>query len=709
MTKKPLTDEVIALWHPDKNSGVDLSKLSGGSGKKVWWQCPQGHDFESAIRDVTGGHGCPYCSGSKVWSGFNDLSTTHPVLANEWNNELNGGLNPNQVSYGSKTKVWWTGSCGHNFVASVGSRAVSHRGCPYCSGQKILIGFNDLATTHPQFVTQWHPVKNADTTPQEFTAGSNKKVWWFGECGHEFIASIAEKIRSGDKGCPYCSGKSVLAGFNDLGSQFPELSKEWDPENDISVSEISAKSIKKVKWICSHGHHYDATVRSRTQNGTGCNYCTGRRTLPGLNDVFSTHPHLKEEWDEEKNKNLLPESLSRSSSTSVWWLCPTGLHSYLMPINSRTGKFSSGCNICSNRVYVKGHNDLTITCPELVDEWHPVLNGDMLPNGILKSHKERVWWLCANGHEWEISPASRVSSNPVTGCPVCQSKNFSSQPEKDLVDMLENKGLEVLTNRRDVINGMELDIYLPAFKVAIEYNGLYWHTEEMGKDRTYHYNKWLKTKEKGIQLIQIWEDEWLANPERIKNMLLHKLGLSQQEKVYARKTKVVLISKEEAEVFLQQNHIQGYASGSYYYGLQETAGKERMVAVLVLKKESGETLNIIRYATAFNVVGGFTKLISHTEKNLAFKRFITFSDHSISDGSLYRNNGFIVDKELAPDYRYLVKRQRLHKFGYRLKRFRTDPELLWQEGLTEKELAKLNGLSRIWDAGKTRWVKVVGN
>lgn len=116
----------------------------------------------------------------------------------------------------------------------------------------------------------------------------------------------------------------------------------------------------------------------------------------------------------------------------------------------------------------------------------------------------------------------------------------------------------------------------------------------------------------------------------------------------------------------------------------------------------------IRYATAARVPGGgFTKLLAHAENVYAPSHFITFADHTISDGGLYENNGFIVDKELPPDYMYVVNKERKHKFGYRLKRFQNDPNLLWEEGLTERELAALNSLPRIWDAGKTRYIKPI--
>src|SRR5690606_30137123 len=128
-----------------------------------------------------------------------------------------------------------------------------------------------------------------------------------------------------------------------------------------------------------------------------------------------------------------------------------------------------------------------------------------------------------------------------------------------------------------------------------------------------------------------------------------------------------------------------------------------IVAVCVLKKFRDD-LTLSRYATDRLVPGGHSKMISWIQKNLDFDRLVTFADLCVSDGSLYETTGWRRDAELAPDYRYVVGSRREHKFNYRLKRFRDDPNLLFEEGMTEKQLAELNGIPRIWDCGKIRYV-----
>lgn len=241
-------------------------------------------------------------------------------------------------------------------------------------------------------------------------------------------------------------------------------------------------------------------------------------------------------------------------------------------------------------------------------------------------------------------------------------------------------------------------------KIAVEYNGLYWYSEQFSKGKEYRHSKWEALRKIGYQLIQIWEDDWKRSPKIVKSMLLHKLGKSDSTKIFARKTTATKISRTEAVNFLDAYHIQGSPPASQFYGLRDETNS--LCAVIAVRKD-GKMIDVVRYATSGNVVGGFTKLLRFVEISLNPSGFVTFSDHCVSDGGLYASTGFVVDKELPPDYHYLVNNKREHKANYRLKRFREDPSLKWEEGLSERELAILNGIHRIWDAGKIRWVKML--
>ena len=130
------------------------------------------------------------------------------------------------------------------------------RDCPYCNNKKVLSGYNDLATVNPNLAKQWHPTKNGDLTPQMVTKGSNKKVWWQCSLGHEWQANICNRSKSNGTSCPYCSGKKVLAGFNDLLTVNPILASEWSYKlnSNLTPDMVTANSNQKVWWECNKGH-----------------------------------------------------------------------------------------------------------------------------------------------------------------------------------------------------------------------------------------------------------------------------------------------------------------------------------------------------------------------------------------------------------------------------------------------------------------------
>lgn len=619
----------------------------------------------------------------------------------------NPDIDVDKLTLGSYRKVWWIGKCGHEWEARVFSR-VGGTGCPYCSGSKILVGFNDLGSNFPKVASEWHPTKNGTLTPQQITSYNNKKVWWQCEKGHEWEVSSSNRLNrvksNGEVSkCPYCSGKKVVAGENSISATHPEVAMEWHPTKNGTVTPegVSKGSRMMAWWVCKEGHEWQASVCNRSAKNSRCPLCSGLYHL----SLREKDAKVAGEWHPTKNGKLTPDDVGPGTDKKVWWKCERG-HEWEAVIYSRNSRGitkGKGCPVCVNAVILAGFNDLASVYPEIAKDWLVEKNDNIKPEEVGSKARRLAWWQCENGHEWKAAVYARTQG--LTGCPRCAAQSFSSKAEMAIAESFIDEKL-VLSDRK-VLNGRELDIYVPGRKFAIEFNGIYWHSEIHKKDKNYHYKKWLDCKDEGIQLVQIWEDEWNSNPDRVLKSLRHKMGLGNQRKVMARKTKVSIIDKVETESFLNENHVQGFASGSYYLGLTEE-GSQELVAVIVLKKEAntqGKTLNIIRYATSAHVIGGFTKLLKYVETFYKPEKFITFSDHCISDGKLYESNGFTADKEIPPDYMYVIRGQRKHKFGYRLKRFKNDESLEYVEGMTEKELAELNQLPRIWDAGKTRWVK----
>lgn len=199
---------IARQWHPTKNGTLTPHDVMGGTWKKVWWRCEKGHEWRTAIVSRTsGGVGCPVCAGKVIVSGENDFASRFPAIAAQWHPTRNGSLMPNHISPFSNRKVWWQCELGHAYIAAVSARTMHHSGCPYCTGRKVLVGFNDLASLQPRVAAQWHPTLNGTLTPEMVTTGSHKKVWW--ECpeGHVWKAVIHSRAGIRKCNCPVCAGK----------------------------------------------------------------------------------------------------------------------------------------------------------------------------------------------------------------------------------------------------------------------------------------------------------------------------------------------------------------------------------------------------------------------------------------------------------------------------------------------------------------------
>ena len=189
-------------------------------------------------------------------------------------------LDPTEVTAGSHKKVQWRCAEGHTWTASVIQVATGGCGCPYCAGTRAISGETDLATVHPMLMAEWDTEKNAGLDPTQTLPSSHDKAWWRCERGHSYQAAIFSRTREKSSGCPYCTGRKVLAGFNDLSTLKPGLAEEWyQPLNgELTPRDVTLGSNKKVWWRCGERHVWQAAIYSRTrQRGAGCPICTGTK------------------------------------------------------------------------------------------------------------------------------------------------------------------------------------------------------------------------------------------------------------------------------------------------------------------------------------------------------------------------------------------------------------------------------------------------
>lgn len=415
--------ELAKYWDYVKNGDLLPTQINAGSNKQLWWVCAKGldHSWQAPPARLKNGFGCPFCSGRNAVSGESDIATTHPGIAAEWDQVLNGDLSPAQVKAGSNKAVWWVCSKykSHSWKAIIASRALSGRGCPFCSNQRAFAGFNDLKTTNPEIASQWDFEKNT-ITPQEVLAGSREKVWWHCQtASHSYEMAIFRRTNGGN--CNICAGKTVVSGINDLASQRSNLLDEWDfaKNGDLDPRTITSNSNKKVWWICKENplHSWDATPNGR--NRTGCPICSGKRVIEGVNDLQTTLPELAKQWSLEANNGLLPSQVGTGSKDKYWWVCPQdSSHKWQASLSNRAKK-GYGCPICSNQLVQTGFNDLETLFPELSRQWDYSRNDDVHPSEVLAGTEAKFWWKCQkdNRHHWKATVSSRTLQK--TGCPIC--------------------------------------------------------------------------------------------------------------------------------------------------------------------------------------------------------------------------------------------------------------------------------------------------
>ena len=343
---------------------------------------------------------------------------------------------------------------------------------------------NSLAEVHPELVSEWSE-KNLPLTPDDITFGSNKKVWWKGACGHEWKTSV--KARSNGEKCPICSGARVIAGINDLATLEPLLEKQWSEKNKIKPTEVSIGSHKKVIWRCEKGHEWEAAVKSRTINKTGCPYCSHNKVLAGFNDLATLLPDIAAEWS-EKNLPLKPDEVNAKSRENVWWRCSKCGNEWKSVINARVK--GTVCPVCAEREVLAGYNDLAITDSQLLSEWDYEKN-KWKPTEVSRTSAKRAWWKCRHGHSWSMKINERTILNK--GCRICEQEYLSLFPALAVSYYSNRKGLKAELGS-DRLLGVPLETYIPSEKLAIESGSA---------DENLEIMKAHMCKQRGIRLIKL--------------------------------------------------------------------------------------------------------------------------------------------------------------------------------------------------------------
>lgn len=281
-----------------------------------------------------------------------------------------------------------------------------------------------------------------------------------------------------------------------------------------------------------------------------------------------------------------------------------------------------------------------------------------------------------------------------------------SKIEKEMEDYCRSLFDDIEVQSRKIIPPLEIDVYIPLKQIAIEHHGLYWHSEQNKSSRFYHKKKSELCQEKGIRLIQIFEDEWRDKKQIVKSRLKHICGLTKY-KIYGRKCKIERITNNSLKKkFLDKYHIQGNDKSLVYYGLYY---KNRLVSLMTFgplrnalgnKTKQENVWELVRYCTIsnFTVVGGAHKLLKHFLTIHKPLKIVTYADARWSVGNLYEQIGFKKVGMTLPNYFYIVNNKRMHRFSFQ-KHTLKDKLKRYDPNLSEIENMKNNGYYRIWDCG----------
>lgn len=478
MNNKPYVSEypkLLSEWDYEKNKKMSLTpdKTTIGSGKSVWWKCSRGHSWKTSVAQRNKQEGCPYCRGRKIWPGYNDFATLFPDLLTEWDYERNT-TDPNTVAPASTKKYYWICRKGHKYESTIASRTRLSTGCPYCSNQKLLVGFNDFQTMYPKIAQEWDYGKNTKS-PSEFIGASENYAWWICKKGHSWRTMISTRVSG--TGCPKCAKEYKTsipeqAVFFYCKHYFPDTINSYKPEwlgkseVDVFIPSKSIaiefdgrawhknveKDIKKNELCKAHGITIfrirepglvafdDNCIEIPKISYKSLNYAiytllqrlgvnnpkiNVENDLDNIYELMSfqekeksiskKYPRIAMEWDYEHNsKYLSPETLNYNSKIKVSWICPQG-HHYEARVEHRT-RTGSGCPVCAGKKVITGFNDLDSHYPELSKEWDYEKNS-ILPTEIYYSSTKKVWWKCKESHSWKASIQQRVRTG--SGCPYC--------------------------------------------------------------------------------------------------------------------------------------------------------------------------------------------------------------------------------------------------------------------------------------------------
>lgn len=460
-------------------------------------------------------------------------------------------------------------------------------------------------------------------------------------------------------------------------------------EKYILLSKTYTNCFDKFKYQCPKGHINSINLHN-WKKGHRCPECNNRRkyTIDEITIAF-----------QKENYRLLSSNY-KNNKQKLKFICP---ESHIGEITwDNWNNKNQRCAVCSHETGSK---------KQQIDKHHIVEFFQKENYEILNIQRNNPnWYITFKCPQKHINTTRWGDFQQGHRCRSCS--HIESSAEKELYDFIKTYINNIKRNNRILINPYELDIIIPDKKIAIEYCGLYWHSENKGKTKNYHLNKLRKCNKKGYNLITIFEDEWLHKKEIVKKRLSYLLNLEKFKTIHARKCEIKEIDAKKKNKFLNDFHMQGKDNSKIKLG---AFYNNTLVSVMTFSqgnasKGSLTEKNIYelnRFCSDYNykIPGIASKLLKYFIRNYNPAQIYSYADRRWSVGDVYQQLGFKFVHNTSPNYWYIVGDKRYHRFNFRKSELPKKLENFNPE-LTEYQNMLNNNYSRIWDCGNSKWIYI---
>lgn len=424
-----LRPEIAKEWHPTRNGNLTPCDVKQYSNKKVWWLCPNNHEYQAKIGERTrdNGSNCPICNRQSRTS-FPEQALFYYIKQ----------LYPDAIN-GYRAKFLKTMEL-DIYIPSL-SIAIEYDGEPWHRKDKL---YREQKKYKICVENKVKLIRIREKKHESTAEIADEQIGIIEKKGkgnlEETIKYLLKRLNVTDKNVDVNIGRDeikIREGYqskikDSIAELYPELIKDWHPTKNglLTPADCKVGSVYKVWWKCSEcGYEWQASPLKRCGRGHGCLNCSKQAPLPGVNDLATLYPEIAKEWHPTKNGDIKPIDIRPKSNRKYWWKCSKCGYEWLASGNSRIGH-KSGCPACAGRVPKAGENDLFTVCPHLKNEWDFEMNGKIKPEDLPIGSHTKVWWKCSKcGHKWQAEIRRRVKG--LSKCPHCAKKQLNLFPDSN--------------------------------------------------------------------------------------------------------------------------------------------------------------------------------------------------------------------------------------------------------------------------------------